>query len=284
MGDIFISIEHATAQAEEYGNTLTQELCFLAVHGMLHLLGYDHMQPEEEQVMRQKTAGGAFAMRFLNSLNHAFDGIVHAFKTEGNMKIHFVIALLTVIASVLTYSTRYEMIALSITIAFVFMAELINTAIEAVVDLITEKYHELAKIAKNVAAGAVLIAALNALVVAYLIFYRKLTNLSFASLDYLVNLPVHLTFAALVVVGLVVIIIKSRSVHKKGSYIHGGMPSGHSALAFSLFASMSLVAQNTLITFLARLWRLSWLRAGWRQMCTPLLRWPWGQFWAFSLR
>lgn len=54
LGDIFISIEHATAQAEEYGNTLTQELCFLAVHGMLHLLGYDHMQPEEEQVMRQK--------------------------------------------------------------------------------------------------------------------------------------------------------------------------------------------------------------------------------------
>ena len=61
------------------------------------------------------------------------------------MKIHFIIALLTVIASVLTYSTRYEMIALSITISFVFMAEMINTAVEAVVDLVTEKYHELAK-------------------------------------------------------------------------------------------------------------------------------------------
>ena len=161
-------------------------------------------------------------MRFINSLNHAFNGIVHAFKAESNMKIHFIIALLTVIASVLTYSTRYEMIALSITISFVFMAEMINTAVEAVVDLVTEKYHELAKIAKDVAAGAVLIAALNALVVAYLIFYRKLTDLSIASLDYMVNLPVHLTFAALVVVGLAVIIIKSRSVHRKGSYIHGG--------------------------------------------------------------
>ena len=105
----------------------------------------------------------------------------------------------------------YEMIALSITISFVFMAEMINTAVEAVVDLVTEKYHELAKIAKDVAAGAVLIAAINALVVAYLIFYRKLTDLSIASLDYMVNLPVHLTFAALVVVGLAVIIIKSVS-------------------------------------------------------------------------
>lgn len=54
LGDIFISIEHATEQAREYGNSLTEELCFLAVHGMLHLMGYDHMQEQEEQVMRQK--------------------------------------------------------------------------------------------------------------------------------------------------------------------------------------------------------------------------------------
>ena len=54
LGDIFISIEHAAAQAEEYGNTLAEELCFLAVHGMLHLMGYDHMQEQEEQIMRQK--------------------------------------------------------------------------------------------------------------------------------------------------------------------------------------------------------------------------------------
>ena len=54
LGDIFISIEHAAEQAKEYGNTLSEELCFLAVHGMLHLMGYDHMQEQEEQVMRQK--------------------------------------------------------------------------------------------------------------------------------------------------------------------------------------------------------------------------------------
>ena len=73
-------------------------------------------------------------MRFINSLNHAFAGIVHAFKNEGNMKIHVVVALLTVLAAVLTYSTRYEMIALSITITFVFLAEMLNTAVEAVVE------------------------------------------------------------------------------------------------------------------------------------------------------
>ena len=54
LGDIFISLDHAAVQAEEYGNTLEQELCFLAVHGMLHLMGYDHMKEQEELVMRQK--------------------------------------------------------------------------------------------------------------------------------------------------------------------------------------------------------------------------------------
>ena len=54
LGDIFISLDHAAVQAEEYGNTLEQELCFLAVHGMLHLMGYDHMKEQEEMVMRQK--------------------------------------------------------------------------------------------------------------------------------------------------------------------------------------------------------------------------------------
>ena len=186
--------------------------------------------------------------RFINSVNHAFEGIILAFKSQGNMRIHVVVALLTVLAAILTYSTRFEMIALSITITFVFLAEMLNTAVEAVVDLVTNQYHELAKVAKNVAAGAVLIAALNALVVGYLIFYRKINNYSFVSLDYMVHLPAHLTFGCLVVVGLVVIILKARSVKKRGSYIHGGMPSGHTALAFSLFAAMSLVGKDPVVT------------------------------------
>lgn len=190
-------------------------------------------------------------MRFLSSLNHAFEGVVHAFKTEPNMRIHVVVALLTIVAGVLTHSTRYEMIALSITIAFVMLAELLNTAVEAVVDLVTEKYHELAKVAKNVAAGAVLIAALNALIVAYLVFFYKIQSLAVVSLDYLTDMPVHLTFASFMAVGLIVIVVKARSIKKKGSYIHGGMPSGHTALAFSLFASIALIGKDPVVTSLS---------------------------------
>lgn len=54
LGDIVISTETAKRQAEEYGNTLEEEMCFLAVHGTLHLLGYDHIDPEDEVIMREK--------------------------------------------------------------------------------------------------------------------------------------------------------------------------------------------------------------------------------------
>lgn len=54
LGDIMICYDRAKAQAEEFGHALSRELAFLAVHGTLHILGYDHMQPEEETVMRQR--------------------------------------------------------------------------------------------------------------------------------------------------------------------------------------------------------------------------------------
>lgn len=187
--------------------------------------------------------------RFITSTNHAFAGIVHAFRTEHNMRIHAVMAVLAVLAGVLTYVTRFEMIALCITITFVFLAEMLNTAVEAVVDLVTnKKYHELARVAKNVAAGAVLIAALNSLVVGYLIFYRKLQNYAFVAADTILNLPAHITFASLLVVGLAVIALKARSIKWRGTYVQGGMPSGHTALAFSLFTAMAIVGRDAVTT------------------------------------
>jgi len=185
---------------------------------------------------------------FLDSLNYAISGIVHVFKTQRNMKIHFTIAILVILASILTYVTRFELIAVIISISFVIFAEMMNTAIETVVDLITNKYHQLARIAKNVGAGASLITAINALIVGYIVFYRKLDDLSFVSLNYLIRLPAWITFASLLVVGLVVIIFKARSSKKKGSYLQGGMPSGHTALAFSLFTSIAIFAKNPIAT------------------------------------
>lgn len=186
--------------------------------------------------------------RFIGSTNHAIAGIVHAFKNEGNMRIHFVCALLAIAAGVLTYVTRFEMMMLSVTITFVIVAELFNTAIEAVVDMITQQFHELARVAKNVAAGAVLMAAANSLVVGYLVFYRKIVNYSFVPKESFINLPAHTTFLSLIVVGILVIVFKSVSTKKKGTYFQGGMPSGHTALAFSMFMAIALLGKDTVVT------------------------------------
>ena len=111
--------------------------------------------------------------KFIDSMNYSLSGIIHAFKTEKNMRSHFVIAVIVITASILLHVTRFELIAIVISITLVMFAELVNTAVEAIVDLITEEYHELARVAKNVAAGAVTLTAVNALVVGYLVFYKN---------------------------------------------------------------------------------------------------------------
>ena len=183
-------------------------------------------------------------MRLVNSFNHAISGIVQAFKLEKNLKIHFVVAVAVIIAAVLTHVTRIELISLILCIAFVIFAEMINTAVEAVCNMLSTEYNEFIRIAKYVSAGAVLIAAGVSVVVGYLVFYRKIYSFSLVSLDYLSNLPVHITFAALVVLLFVVILIKSFSVKRRGSYVQGGMPSGHTAFAFALFTAIALTSPD----------------------------------------
>lgn len=87
------------------------------------------------------------------------------------------VAILIIIISFLLKLNTIELLIVFLTIAMVLTAEMINTAIEAVVDMFTQEYHPLGRVAKNVAAGAVLISALNAVIVGYLIFYKKIAVL-----------------------------------------------------------------------------------------------------------
>jgi diacylglycerol kinase (ATP) len=186
--------------------------------------------------------------KFIDSINHSLSGIIHAFKTEKNMKIHFAISFVVILLSILTHVTRFELIAIIISITLVVLAELFNTAVEAIVDLITDQYHELARIAKNVAAGAVTITALNAVVVGYLVFYRKISSFQLTSLSFFTDLSAHITFASLAIVCVIVIAIKSRKNAKNVSYLQGGMPSGHTAIAFALFMAVTLISNQIIVS------------------------------------
>jgi diacylglycerol kinase (ATP) len=186
--------------------------------------------------------------KFIDSMNYSLSGIIHAFKTEKNVRIHLTISVFVITASILLHVTRFELIAIVISITLVIFAELINTAVEAVVDLITDEYHELARIAKNVAAGAVTLTAINALVVGYLVFYRKISSFRLTSLSFFSDLSAHITFASLTIVTVVVIAVKSRQKVKNVSYLQGGMPSGHTAIAFSLFMAVTLISNQVIVS------------------------------------
>ncbi len=117
--------------------------------------------------------------RLLRSIGFACAGIKYAVKTQRNMQIHLGMSLLALLASWWLGISYADTLLVLVVIALVLALELMNTAIETVVDLITTERHPLAKIAKDVSAGAVLVAAILSVVVGICVFgpplYHKLT-------------------------------------------------------------------------------------------------------------
>ena len=119
-------------------------------------------------------------------------------RTQRNMRIHFAIAAAVLIAAVWVGVERIELIALLLAISFVLIAEMINSALEAGIDVATTSFDPLAKLAKDIAAGAVLIATVNAVAVGYLVFSDAIANRSSRLIDRLRDAPAELTLVALV--------------------------------------------------------------------------------------
>ena len=179
----------------------------------------------------------------LQSFNFAFEGIIHVLRTQRNMRIHFAVAVLVLVASFFFNLDRLEIVALLVAISFVLISEMMNTALEYAIDIFTSRYDPLAKLAKDVAAGAVLIATANALAVAYLVFYDKLTGTPYSVLTKVRNSPIDVTVIALVL--LVVVVIAVKALTGRGTPLHGGLPSGHAAVAFGGWVAITFVASGT---------------------------------------
>jgi len=109
-----------------------------------------------------------------DSFMNAWEGLKYAVKTQKNMRIHLSAAFIVLLMSWLLSISARELIYIIFAISFVLFAEMINTAVEKTVDLFMSTYHPLAKTAKNVAAGAVLIATINAVVVGLIILGKSL--------------------------------------------------------------------------------------------------------------
>src|SRR5690348_18111514 len=145
------------------------------------------------------------APSLIDSFNYAFEGIIHVLRTQRNLRIHFAIAIGVIAAAAALDVDRMELIALLLAIAFVLVAEMVNSAIEGAIDVSTTSFDPNAKLAKDIAAGAVLIASVNAIAVGYLVFAGKVATRSSKILDRLRDAPAELTLVALVLTVLVVI-------------------------------------------------------------------------------
>ena len=188
--------------------------------------------------------------RLVDSFNFAIEGLISALKNEKHMKVHILAAIIIVILAIVINASKVEILIISLSVSFVLITELVNTAVEAIVDLVSPERHPLAKLAKDVAAGAVLVAAINALCVGYLLFYDKLLDIFDGAnkLHVIAGRKGNISILILILVSILVIVLKT--FFRKGTPLEGGMPSGHSAIAFAAFGILVYMTSEVRILVL----------------------------------
>lgn len=185
---------------------------------------------------------------FIGSFNNAINGLKYAFRNERNFRFHIAVAILVMLFSLFMDLSKVELLIILLTITLVMVTELINTAIEVIMNVIIKVYHPKAKIIKDVAAGAVLVSSIAAIIVAYILFIDRMGTGLGIVMDRLRAYPPNLVLIAVLVTVFLVIVVKL--FYKRGTPFHGGMPSGHTAIAFALSTSITLWVQNATVSLM----------------------------------
>lgn len=188
----------------------------------------------------------------MNGFKYAVEGVVQVVRTQRHMRFHFLVLGLVLIVSLAFNLSRWETLLLLFTVTLVLVAEMFNTAIEAVVDLVTQTYHPLAKFAKDIAAGAVLMTTLNALAVGFLLFFGGNHMQRFPD-EIGLQPPKWPTVATVAIVLLAVLVTMWKVAGGKGKLWKGGIVSGHSALGFFLATTILFVPNKAAVGVMAYL-------------------------------
>lgn len=186
--------------------------------------------------------------KVIDSFNYAIEGLIYVLKSQRNMRVHFLFAVLILLFGIYLNLNGIELLILLIAITFVLCAEMFNTTIEFAIDLISNTVSPLARIIKDIGAGAVLLSALNGLVVCYVIFSRHL-NIPFDSAVMKIKQsPWHITFIALIIV--LSLVVAGKVLLHSGTPFRGGMPSGHAAFAFAIWTAVLFSTTNDFVIIL----------------------------------
>lgn len=185
---------------------------------------------------------------FVESFNAAIEGFIYVLKTQRNMRIHFMVAVAIALCGIYLNFSKTELMLLCLTVTFVLMSEMANTTVELLVDLVKTEFHPLAKIIKDISAGCVLVASINAVIVGYMLFESHIPFSLEEGLFRIRQSTWHVTFMTFVVV--LSLVLFGKVFFHKGKPLRGGMPSGHAAMAFSIWTIVTFLTTNTIVIIL----------------------------------
>lgn len=201
--------------------------------------------------------GGGLSSRakdLLAPFRVALNGLVYTFRTQRHMRFHLYVVFAVVLVGIFFGLRLRELLVLIFTISLVLVAEMFNSAIEATVDLVQPNYHPLAKFAKDISAGAVMITTIVALVVGALMLLGdnrwEEIKLNFASPN--IGIP----FGARLLSGIAllgVVILIGKGLGKRGTFMQGGLVSGHAAYGFFFATAIMVLSDNFMVSALGLL-------------------------------
>lgn len=212
LGDIIVCPSVCTRQSGDFGNSPDQEMRLMLCHGVLHLLGYDHIELDEAHEMEAREheilsswygheipwvehddhkdelnakdesnfvhhSLKESPIPILSAFKFAFQGIAHGIATQRNFKIHIPAAIVAILIAFVLGLEATSIAIIMVCIFVVLAFELVNTAVESIVDLVSPKWAELAKYAKDCAAGAVLLSAIMSIIVGLMLYVPAIIKL-----------------------------------------------------------------------------------------------------------
>lgn len=212
----------------------------------------NEMKQDDSSNKNQKKDERIKNHNFADAWKNAFNGIIYATTTQGNIKKQLIIAVIVVIISLFFNLSKAEFLCFLFTIVLIIFAEMVNTAIETVVDLYVDVYHPKAKIAKDVAAGGVVITTINAIIVAYFLFFDKISDIGLNFIANVTSSPVHIAFSIMIITIIAILAIIAYAKTNKHKGLNAKfVPSGHTTIAFAANTIIWLLTDNVVILMLS---------------------------------
>jgi diacylglycerol kinase (ATP) len=187
--------------------------------------------------------------QWVRSANYAIEGILHAAKTQRHLRYHFFIAAGVLLLSYILGVSRTEFLIIALSVIAVLLAEMFNTAIEAVVNIISPEHSDKARVAKDIAAGAVFVTAFGVAVIGYIILFPYLRDSFHKGLHIAKHSKEEIAIISFIIV--VILVVITKAYFGKGLPLRGGIPSGHAALAFSAWVVTTYITENFIASMIS---------------------------------